>query len=167
VAAVPFSLPAKKRAIVAPPSEDAAPLCLLAKKRAYAPPADAVLPACLSANERASAQQRSRRRMWLLPHASAAMSRRRFCPGAPTDQQAHVRGAAGKYGCFALCRGAQEAHPRARASAGGRAFRPSVLTSQQARDAVSIHELKLSLVWHCQRSQASRIQQTRRRRHHS
>ncbi|CAL4965688.1 unnamed protein product [Urochloa decumbens] len=50
-AAVPACLPAKKRAIVAAPPEDAAAVCLPAKKRSYAPPADAVLPACLPAKK--------------------------------------------------------------------------------------------------------------------
>ncbi|KAL6627303.1 hypothetical protein ACP70R_031029 [Stipagrostis hirtigluma subsp. patula] len=57
-AAVPACLPAKKRAIVAPPPEDAVPVCLPAKKRAYAPPTDAVMPAaCLPAKKRVCAAQ--------------------------------------------------------------------------------------------------------------
>ncbi|GJN32207.1 hypothetical protein PR202_gb20691 [Eleusine coracana subsp. coracana] len=52
-AAVPLCLPAKKRAIVAPPPEDAVPACLPAKKRTYEPLApDAVTPACLPAKKR-------------------------------------------------------------------------------------------------------------------
>jgi NuA3 HAT complex component NTO1 len=52
VAAVPACLPAKKRAIVAPPSEDAVTVCLPVKKRAYVRPADACMPACLPAKKR-------------------------------------------------------------------------------------------------------------------
>lgn len=51
-AAVPLCLPVKKRAVPAPPSEDAIPVCLPAKKRAYAPPVDGVTPACLPAKKR-------------------------------------------------------------------------------------------------------------------
>ena len=59
------------------------------------------------------------------------------------------------------------ARPRAGASAEGRVFRPHLLTGQQACDAASIHGLRWFSIWHCQRSQASRIQQTRWWRHHS
>ncbi|XP_062208357.1 uncharacterized protein LOC133909824 [Phragmites australis] len=46
-------LPAKKR-VLPPPPEDAVPVCLPAKKRAYAQPADAIMPpVCLPAKKRA------------------------------------------------------------------------------------------------------------------
>ena len=145
-AAASVCLPVKKRTVVArPPEEPAAavPFCLPAKKRAIvAPPPEDAAPVCLPAKKHTYALPADA----VLPPCQGA----RECTAAEGCGRFHMR-----------------ARPRAGASAEGRVFRPHLLTGQQACDAASIHGLRWFSIWHCQRSQASRIQQTRWWRHHS